>query len=126
MLPAIVVAVWGPECINLNVICDGEMMLWKTSCLKGESDNNWNWPEIEGVKDVEATTAENEDTAEVAEITPSTSEDNAGKIFEFAFVASINKQILKPIILAESKEAACIEFERVYPLCTIVECNKVE
>jgi len=126
MLPAIVVAVWGQECVNLNVICDGEMMLWKTSSPKGDGEMCWNWPEIEEIKDVEVTTIEKEGTTEAPEIIPSTSDDNAGKRFEFAFVASINKEIVRPIILAESKEAACLEFERVYPLCSIIECNQVD
>ena len=126
MLPAIVVAAWGQNCVNLQVICDGEMELWKTSCLKGEREMNWHWPEIEEVINHEATTDGNAVTDIVPEILPSTSEDNTGKRFEFAFVASINKQIVQPIIIAESKEAACLEFEKVYPLCTIIECNQVD
>jgi len=124
MLPAIVVAVWGQECVNLNVICDGEMMLWKTSSPKGDGEMCWNWPEIEEIKDVEVTTIEKEGTTEAPEIIPSTID--VKEIGKFTFVASINKQIVMPIIFAESKEVACLEFEKVYPLCTIIECNQVE
>ena len=48
-LPAIIVAVWGEteiSCVNLKVICDGEMDLWKTSVSIGENEMNWNWPVI--------------------------------------------------------------------------------
>ena len=124
MLPAIVVAVWGQECVNLNVICDGEMMLLKTSSPKGDGEMCWNWPEIEEIKDVEVTTIEKEGTTEAPEIIPSTID--VKEIGKFTFVASINKQIVMPIIFAESKEVACLEFEKVYPLCTIIECNQVE
>ena len=45
-LPAIIVAVWSDECVNLKVICDGNMELWKTSVTLGTDEYNWSWPEI--------------------------------------------------------------------------------
>lgn len=45
-LPAIVVAVWSDECVNLKVIGDGHHDLWKTSIMKGDSEGQWNWPVI--------------------------------------------------------------------------------
>lgn len=48
-VPAIIVAVWGKEensLVNLQVICDGEKFMWKTSVSLGENEGNWNWPEI--------------------------------------------------------------------------------
>lgn len=44
-LPAIVVAVWGEECVNLKVICDGNLEIWATSVTLGDNPYNWNWPE---------------------------------------------------------------------------------
>lgn len=46
-LPAIIVAVWGDECVNLKVVTDGNLDLWVTSSLKGDQPMNWNWPVIE-------------------------------------------------------------------------------
>lgn len=58
-LPAIVVAVWGPECINLQVFTDGtnsdeanmSPVKWITSVSYDESSNpqprTWHWPERE-------------------------------------------------------------------------------
>ena len=49
-LPAIVVANWtipsvteGSQCLNLNVILDGQGFLWKTSINMGEDEFNWSW-----------------------------------------------------------------------------------
>jgi hypothetical protein len=47
LLPAVVVAVWGPTTLNLKVIRDGEGELWVTSVLEGEHEGNWEWPRIE-------------------------------------------------------------------------------
>lgn len=49
VLPAIVVRVWGPECVNLQVWLDGNDSLWKTSATQASSpDVNepgcWDWP----------------------------------------------------------------------------------
>ena len=43
-LPAIIVGVHGPGCVNLKVITDGQNDLWVTSVLQGDSPNYWNWP----------------------------------------------------------------------------------
>jgi len=43
-LPAIIVAVWSDECVNLKVITDGNMDLWVTSAIKGDNEMNWDWP----------------------------------------------------------------------------------
>jgi len=43
-LPAIVVAVWSDNCVNLKVITDGNLDLWVTSSLQGDEPSNWNWP----------------------------------------------------------------------------------
>lgn len=48
-LPAVVVAVWGSECVNLKVITDGNKDLWVTSALRGEVPRGWE----EIVNDVE-------------------------------------------------------------------------
>jgi hypothetical protein len=45
-LPAIVVAVWGEECINAKVITDGHLEIWVTSILQGTSPGQWEWPVI--------------------------------------------------------------------------------
>lgn len=42
-LPAIVVAVWGEDCVNLKVFQDGKDNLWVTSSLKGNEAGNWDW-----------------------------------------------------------------------------------
>ena len=63
-VPAIVVAVWGPECVNLQVFCDGSNSednaggttqanntKWITSATYDASDTpqprTWHWPERE-------------------------------------------------------------------------------
>lgn len=44
-LPAIVVAVWGPHCVNAQVFCDGEQGTdWKTSILRGGEPGQWYVP----------------------------------------------------------------------------------
>lgn len=43
-LPAIIVAVWGPECVNLKVMLDGHGDLWKTSAGMGDHEGGWSWP----------------------------------------------------------------------------------
>lgn len=45
VLPAVVVAVWTPDCINLKVFTDGPTDVWKTSVLKGDSPGTWQWGE---------------------------------------------------------------------------------
>ena len=44
VLPAIVVAVWSENCINLRVIADGNLDLWKTSANQGDQPGQWSWP----------------------------------------------------------------------------------
>lgn len=47
-LPAMVVAVWSDDCVNLKVITDGHTdPLWITSANKGDESGQWNWPKIE-------------------------------------------------------------------------------
>ncbi len=45
VLPAIVVAVWSEECVNLRVVTDGNLDLWRTSVTQGDKPGQWNWPE---------------------------------------------------------------------------------
>jgi hypothetical protein len=44
VLPAVIVAVWGPTCVNLKVMTDGVNDLWVTSAQQGENEGQWNWP----------------------------------------------------------------------------------
>ena len=46
-LPAIITAVWSDTCVNIRVICDGNLDLWKTSVAKGDDSFNWNFPVID-------------------------------------------------------------------------------
>ncbi len=41
VIPAIVTSVWGPNCVNLTVICDGEGSMWRTSVQKGNLEGQW-------------------------------------------------------------------------------------
>lgn len=47
-LAAVIVAVWGDECVNLKVFCDGPHDHWLTSRLRrsaGSGDaGQWDWP----------------------------------------------------------------------------------
>ncbi len=51
-LPAIIVAVWGGDCINVRVFPDANMPeIWKTSISQydkdtGLTENCWDWPII--------------------------------------------------------------------------------
>ena len=46
-LPAMIVAVWGPECVNLKVTNDGNVAdLWVTSATCGNQPGQWEWPVI--------------------------------------------------------------------------------
>lgn len=42
-LPAVIVAVWSEECVNLKVQLDGEGELWVTSSLRGDQEMQWDW-----------------------------------------------------------------------------------
>jgi hypothetical protein len=44
VLPAIVVAVWSDDCVNLRVFLDGEESPWSTSRTLGEGPGEWRWP----------------------------------------------------------------------------------
>lgn len=47
-LPAMVVIVWSPQTVNLQVIVDGNIgTLWKTSVPQGDEPGQWNWPKKE-------------------------------------------------------------------------------
>lgn len=43
VLPAVIVRVWSPDCVNLKVLNDGEKDFWVTSVMKGSSPRNWDW-----------------------------------------------------------------------------------
>lgn len=48
-LPAVIVRVWGPDCVNLKVLTDGPVDVWKTSvCRLPEgaegSSGFWSFP----------------------------------------------------------------------------------
>ena len=45
-LAAIVTAVWSDSCVNLRVVCDGNLDLWITSANIGDQPGQWNWPVI--------------------------------------------------------------------------------
>jgi hypothetical protein len=46
MLPAIVVRVWTPgsTTVNLQVLTDGPVMVWKSSVSMGDIPGQWSWP----------------------------------------------------------------------------------
>lgn len=43
-LPAVIVRVWSETTVNLKVITDGPIDVWKTSVSQGDQPGNWNWP----------------------------------------------------------------------------------
>lgn len=45
-LPAIIVAVWGADCVNLKVLCDGVQNMWVTSATRGNGEREWDFPKI--------------------------------------------------------------------------------
>lgn len=46
--PMLVVAVWGPTCVNGHVLLDGYDSLWVTSVVEGTDPGAWSWPPREG------------------------------------------------------------------------------
>lgn len=50
-IAAVVVAVWSDVCVNLKLITDGPVDIWKTSVMQSaggideESGRCWKWPE---------------------------------------------------------------------------------
>jgi hypothetical protein len=44
LLPAIIVAVWSDEYVNLRVFLDGTESPWATSATLGEGEHQWRWP----------------------------------------------------------------------------------
>lgn len=42
--PAIVVRVWTPPCVNLQVFFDGIGSYWATSRSEGTGEGTWHWP----------------------------------------------------------------------------------
>jgi hypothetical protein len=45
-LPAVIVAVWSDECVNLRVLQDGPDVPWVTSVPLGTGEYTWQWPDI--------------------------------------------------------------------------------
>lgn len=45
-VPAVIVAVWGNECVNLKVLTDGPNDVWVTSANFGTGERQWSWLEI--------------------------------------------------------------------------------
>jgi hypothetical protein len=46
-IPAMVVAAWTAERVNLQCFLDGNDSYWATSIPKGEGAGTWHWPERE-------------------------------------------------------------------------------
>lgn len=47
IMPAVIVAVWSDECVNLKVLVDGPAAdMWVTSANRGDETGQWNWPKI--------------------------------------------------------------------------------
>lgn len=44
LLPAVVVRVWSETTVNLKVLTDGPVDVWKTSIVQGDEPGQWNWP----------------------------------------------------------------------------------
>jgi hypothetical protein len=44
-LPAVIVRVWSDTCVNLKVLNDGEVDIWRTSSTWGDQPGQWRWPE---------------------------------------------------------------------------------
>jgi hypothetical protein len=42
--PAVIVAIWGPESVNLQVLLDGNDTYWATSRRGGGLHGEWQWP----------------------------------------------------------------------------------
>lgn len=44
--PAVIVRVWGDECVNLRLLTDGPpcAVEWRTSALLGDQPGQWSWP----------------------------------------------------------------------------------
>lgn len=43
--PAMIVRVWSDTMVNLKLIEDGELVVWRTSVSAGTEANTWSWPE---------------------------------------------------------------------------------
>jgi len=43
ILPALVVRVWGPEMVNLQVFVDGGFTVWVTSVGQGRGPRSWHY-----------------------------------------------------------------------------------
>jgi hypothetical protein len=123
LLPAIVVAVLSQTCLNIKVFCDGDLDIWKTSVLKGDNEMNWNFLLIEEPELKEANPIEKVEELVIPEIL---TEEHSSEEFQFTFVAIVDKQIVKPVISASSKEEAYLKFEEKNPFCTVIRCNLVE
>lgn len=52
LAPAIVTAVFSPECVNVRILGDGPgCPHWSTSLLQGDAPGNWHWPDRATVED---------------------------------------------------------------------------
>lgn len=45
ILPAVIVAIWEPGSVNLQVSLDGNDLYWATSRKEGDDAGQWHWPE---------------------------------------------------------------------------------
>ena len=44
VVPAVIVRVWSPSCVNLKVFADGPATPWHTSVNFGDQPGQWSWP----------------------------------------------------------------------------------
>ncbi len=44
VMPMVVTAVWSEDCVNGQVLLDGNDSLWVTSVSEGEGEYSWCWP----------------------------------------------------------------------------------
>jgi hypothetical protein len=46
VLPAVIVCVFTDDCVNLKILTDGPVDVWKTSVVRGNFAGQWDWPPI--------------------------------------------------------------------------------
>lgn len=44
VVPMIITKAWSGDCVNGQVLLDGNDSLWATSVVKGDEPGQWNWP----------------------------------------------------------------------------------